>query len=171
MKPTNRRARQLTYIRAWYQSKGKKAPIDKAEYFDKFAIERLTQGKGNKYYKVKNFPASISEAKKIAESSMLDQLMIKRRGLADSSWGWMLGRLGKQDNTPHKIINGVTNVDDRSDPSQGSYSVEFQNKLVYIRKAMTTNTTSILFRAGRAMVDEMEGHIKRARVQSGLKAT
>jgi hypothetical protein len=166
----NKRLRQLAHIRAWYESRGQAAPKDTAEYFNRYAIERLTQRKGTRYTPV--FMAmSITEAKRIAQSSMMDQYMIKRRGLAKSSWGWMLGKLGKQTATDQQQISGTTEV--TSGTTGGAfetYYVDLINKLAYIRKATKASVGSVIGRAQRAMKDEMEGHVKRARQQAGLRA-
>jgi hypothetical protein len=168
-KPTSKRARQLAHIRAWYAARGKAAPRDTAEYFNRYAIERLTQRKGARYTPV--FGAvSITEAKRIAQASMMDQYIIKRRGLAKSSWGWMLGKLGKQTTAEQPQINGTTEV--TSGTSGGAfetYFVDLINRLSYIRKASKESISGVLGRAQRAMKDEMEGHAKRARERAGLR--
>jgi hypothetical protein len=167
----NKRLRQLAHIKAWYESRGQSAPTDTAEYFNRYAIERLTQRQGARYTPV--FGAgSIAEAKRIAQASMSHQYMIKRRGLAKASWGWMLGKLGKQTSTEQAQISGATEVS--SGTTGGAfetYFVDLVNKLAYIRKASKASISSVIGRAQRAMVDEMEGHIKRAREQAGLRAT
>ena len=168
-KPTSKRARQLQHIQAWYAAKGKGQFKDTAEYFNRYAIERLTQKKGTRYTAIPTI-GTMAEARRYAQSSMLDQYLIKRRGLAKSSWGWMLGKLGKQTATEQGKIAGTTEVNSSAGGSTDYYFTELINRLSYIRKATKTNVNSVMGRAQRAMKDEMEGHIKRARQQSGLRA-
>jgi hypothetical protein len=169
-KPTSRRARQLQHIRAYYAGKGQAAPADTAQYFNRYAIERKTQRKGTRYTPIPTI-GDIAEARRYAQSSMLDQLTIKRRGLAKSSWGWMLGKLGKRDGVEQQAIGGTTEV--TSGVTEGAVEIHFTdliNRLSYIRKATKVNVSSVIGRAQRAMRDEMEGHAKRARQQAGLRA-
>lgn len=166
----NKRLRQLGHIKAWYETRGKAPPKDTAEYFMRFAIERYTQRKGTRYIPIPAF-GKITEAKQYAKLSMQDQYLIKRRGLAKSSWGWMLGKLGKADGVDQPQISGATEV--TSGTTGGafdSYFVDLINRLSYIRRATRVNVNSVLGRASRNMQGEMERHAKRARQQAGLRA-
>jgi hypothetical protein len=170
-KPTSKRARQLQHIRAWYLARGRAAPKDTAEYFDRFAIERLTQRKGTRYTPIRGLAASVGEAKRIAQATMFDQLQIKRRGLAKSSWGWMLGKLGKSESVDQGPISGTVAVEQGTTGGAfEAYFVDLINRLSYIRRATKASVSGVLGRAQRAMKDEMEGHIKRARQNAGLRA-
>lgn len=171
VKPTSKRARQLQHIKAYYAGKGKGQFKDSAEYFNRYAIERLTQKKGIRYTPIPTL-GNMAEARAYAQSTMLDQYLIKKRGLAKSSWGWMLGKLGnRQSGDTQQPISGTTEVS--SGTTGGAFDTYFMdliNRLSYIRRATKTNVSSVIGRAQRAMKDEMEGHVKRARQQSGLRA-
>lgn len=163
--PTSKRARQVLHIRAYYAGKGKEF-TDTADY-NRYAIQRKTQKKGDKYISIPSI-GDITKAREFARSNMMDQLLIKNRGLANSSWGWMLGKLGKKTATTQQQIAQTTEVNESA--VKDSYFAELINRLSYIRKSMKVNTQSVIMRAQKSMIDEMEGHIKRARRESGLRA-
>lgn len=166
----NKRLRQLAHIKAWYETRGKASPKDTAEYFMRFAIERYTQRNGKRHTPIPTF-GKITEAKLYAQRSMQEQYLIKRRGLAKSSWGWMLGKFGKADSVGHPQIAGTTEVTSGNiGGAFESYFVDLVNRLSYIRRATGANVNSVLGRASRNMQGEMERHAKHARQQAGLRA-
>jgi hypothetical protein len=84
----------------------------------------------------------------------------------------MLGKLGKRSAPSEDRIServGLTQVTE-SPGSDLFVFIDIANKLKYIRKATKANVSSVMARANRAMIDEMEGHIKQARRDSGLRA-
>jgi hypothetical protein len=59
---------------------------------------------------------------------------IGRAGLAKSSWGWMMRKLGAGATTPQAELAGATSVETWG--SQGSYTIRLTDKLRYIRSAL-----------------------------------
>lgn len=170
VKPTNKRTRQLQHIRAWYAGKGKDVPADTADYFNRWAIERLRQ-RGRASYVPLFLAQTKAEAQRMAKRDRPQSYRILRRGLAKSSWGWMLGKLGKPSMVDQAQISGTTEVTETRTGGEFEYhAVSLANKLGYIRKATKANVGTVLERASKAMVDEMEGHVKGARRASGLRA-
>lgn len=140
-KPTSKRARQLHHIQKWYVEHGKAAPGDTADYFNRFAIERLTQNKGTRYLPIP-LAGKISEAKQQAERDMPEKYLLNKphgkRGLARASFTWMMGKLGAGGGAEHPEISGVSSVvkSQRTDGAGMVLAIRMQNKLGYIMKAL-----------------------------------
>jgi hypothetical protein len=171
-KAGSKRARQLMHIADWNKEHGK--PYRMPNTYQKWAIQRLTQ-RGSIYHKPVNGDTH-SEALTSARQSDVFKpysFTLRRRGLAKSSWGWMLGKIGKKGAAPSVAMiaerAGLTQVTESPETALFQY-VEMTNKLSYIRKATKPNVGSIMARANRAIIDEMEGHSKRAKAAAGLRA-
>lgn len=135
------------------------------------AIERYTQSKGIKYTPI-TAASKVGDAKAIAQFVYPRIYNITRRGLARSSWGWMLRQLRKSVTTDQPEIDGTVSVS-RSNISmagQDNIVIEATNKLNYIRKATKANISTVLARASRMMIDEIEGHKKGAASRAGPRA-
>jgi hypothetical protein len=169
----SKRERQLMHIAEWCAQHGR--PVRMPQQFQKYAIQRYGQ-RGGVWYRGVNGDTS---AQARSAAAALDTLKgersniyrIARRGLAKASWGWMLKSLGKQSTTEQSKIPGTTSVIEggSAGASETSY-IDLSNKLSYIRKALKVNVGSVMARANKAIIDEMEGHIKQAREKSGLRA-
>jgi hypothetical protein len=159
--PTNRRASWLPPIR----------DLDRKARPAKLAIEIYTQRRGMKYAQIFGID-KVGDAKTVAQLMMPKQYNITRRGLARSSWGWMLRQLKKTASTEQPEINGTVMIS-RSNISvagKDNIIIEATNKLNYIRKATKANISTVLARASRMMIDEIEGHTKGAAARAGLRA-
>ena len=114
----------------------------------------------------------VGEAKTVAELMYPKQYNISRRGLARSSWAWMLKQLGKTSTAEQAEIGGAVSVSRDAINTGGmeNYTIDASNKLNYIRKATKENISSALNRASKMMLDEIEGHKKGAAAKAGRVA-
>ena len=98
---------------------------------------------------------------------------IDRSGLAYSSWGWMLGKLGKTTATNQPEISGSTSVDKYFDSViSDKFSISMTDRLAYIRKALTGGRaplSSAISRATNSMREDMREIGRRAKTGAGLK--
>jgi hypothetical protein len=172
-KTGSKRERQLMHIAEWNAAHGR--PVRMPQAFQKYAIQRYWQGgidhravNGNTSAEARTAAAALDTLK----GDRSNIYRIAKRGLAKASWGWMLGKLGKRSAPSEDRIServGLTQVTE-STGSDLFVFIDIANKLKYIRKATKANVGSVIARANRAMIDEMEGHVKSARQQSGLRA-
>jgi len=172
-KTGSKRERQLMHIAEWNAAHGR--PSRMPQQFQKYAIQRYGQ-RGGPWYRGVN---GDSHAQARAAAQALDVIKgdrsniyrIAKRGLAKASWGWMLGKLGKPSLAEQAEISGTTAVTEGGNTGAFEYSyIDLSNKLNYIRKTLKGNVGSVMSRANRAMIDEMEGHITQARRDAGLRA-
>jgi hypothetical protein len=179
----NRYGRAHAHIQAYYAAgggsgrKGKRKDwlpplrsLTKENRAASKAIERYTQRKGVRYTPLvgTNPGISASDAKRIAREYYPKSLAVRRSGLAKRAWGLILGQLGQNAGNVSDVTKDMADV--MTTQSDTVYSVLMHNKLGYVRKAMKADVNSVLARARRAMIDEMEGHAKRALRESGMRA-
>jgi peptidoglycan hydrolase-like protein with peptidoglycan-binding domain len=173
-KTGSKRERQLMHIAEWNAAHGR--PSRMPQQFQKYAIQRYGQRGGPWYRGVNGDTAAQARTAAAALDTIKGDrsniYRIAKRGLAKASWGWMLGKLGKPSLTEQAEIGGTVTMQPGGSPSGAfEYSyIDLSNKLNYIRKTLKGNVGSVMARANRAMIDEMEGHIKQARRDSGLRA-
>lgn len=134
----------------------------------KLAIMRYTQRRGIKYFQIFGVD-KVADAKAHAELLYPKQYNISRRGLARSSWSWILKQLGKSATAEQEEINGAVNVSKQSGATGGyeNFSITAHNKLNYIKKATKANVSTALSRASKMMQSEIEGHKKSAAAAVG----
>jgi hypothetical protein len=96
---------------------------------------------------------------------------INRSGLAKSSWGWMLGKLGKAAAFNQPEISGSTTVEKINNAMSGIFAISLTDKLKYIRKSMTGGNpvASALSRATNMMRYDMGEITRKAKTEAGLK--
>lgn len=165
-RPTSKRVRQINHIRDWYAKQGWEFK-DKADYFNRYAIERYTQKR--KYYTAIPLARTAADARRDAMQRFPNSWNIKRRGLAHSSWGWMLGKLRPGETALIAEKQGISFADEKTDAKE--YSIELTNRLAYIRKTLKQGAVGeVVGKAARAMIDEMEGHHKKSMRAAGMRA-
>lgn len=106
----------------------------------KYAIEKWRQRKSVLLIRISG-AQSVKEAKEVARQKMLRQYKIMRRGLAKSSFTWMMGKLGprsgSQDMQPE--IPGATSVRKTATPTGGAWrlSIKMLNEISYILTSLS----------------------------------
>ena len=139
----------------------------------RWAIEIFTQRKGMRYSPVWGAEKK-SDAKGAAPFANPKAFNIRRRGLADSSWGWMLGKLGKANLVDQQEINGLANAI-KLNESGGAFEysgILMHNKLGYIRKAMSgaSPVQTLIARTINQMRRDMGEIHPKAKGAAGLRA-
>ncbi len=137
-------------------------------------VGRTVSAAGNKQYEVESYRGGTKKtfsvwAKGVREARKLRAVMIARRGLAASAWGWAQGMLGRRggmrvDGKTHGIARNYTDVTKRirgEDPM-----VRIDNRLGYATQAFKGSGEQVLAnvmqRAAGRMEHIMDGHVKRA---------
>lgn len=171
-------SRRLEHIAEYYARK-KGIPFVPTRS-SKFAIERFTQN-GVKYIPLFHRASGrdmndLADAKGEAIFFYPKSYWIKKpygkQGLAQSSWAWMLKKLGKTALAEQAEVNSTVSVDTSNRISGGvqAYQITASNRLPYIRHALKANVSSALARASKMMIDEIEGHKKGAAQAAGRAA-
>jgi hypothetical protein len=182
--------RAHAHIMAWYEYHGTGKRTGRTQHWlprlkdlvarksvGKFAIERYTQRKGKQYTPIGGFDpldkVKASDARAMAISKFPKQYNIARRGVAYSSWGWMLGKLGARaateqaPDTPGLVA--ATSVDRYLAPNGETQGIDLADMVSYIRKATRANVGSVISRATSQMMYDMGEITRHAKSAAGLK--
>jgi hypothetical protein len=136
-----------------------------------FAIERFTRRKGLTYVPIKNrWLKGVNEARDYARTNMPRHYQIHTRGLAKSSWGWMLRGFGGGANVEQKQIPGTTEVSRYMGGNGETMGVNLADMLAYIRKATKSNISTVISRATSQMMYDMGEITRKAKQHAGLSA-
>lgn len=170
-----RHTRMQDHIQDWYKQHGapkKKtgrtlhpsqytSKAERSEDFKFAAIKRRFAGE----YKL--FP--MRGVEKVSEAEKSKKLIIKKQGLARSSFTWMMGKLGSgmaSGTAKQREITGVTNVAKGSTQSAGSTRlfIKMVNELGYIISSLQggkKDVSSALERARNMLRSETKNALKR----------
>jgi hypothetical protein len=137
----------------------------------KWAIEMFTQKRGIKYFPLPNLKReddTASNRKRISESQYSRFYNIAKRGLARSSWSWILKRLGKSGSAEQDELINTFSV--RKTDTYLRESIEVSNKLSYIKKAMTQNVSTFVERATEMIEYDINKASRYSKKKAGLAA-
>jgi hypothetical protein len=137
----------------------------------KWAIEMFTQKRGIKYVMIPNLSKENDFAKTrkaMANERYAKYYNIVRRGLARSSWSWILKRLGKSGSVEQDELINTFSV--RKTDTYLRESIEVSNKLSYIKKAMTQNVSTFVERATEMIEYDINKASRYSKKKAGLAA-
>jgi hypothetical protein len=106
-------------------------------------------------------------ATKKSEANKSKKRIIKKAGLAKSSFTWMMGKLGSGGSAPQSEISGVTGVTKTASTTDGSttLSVKMRNDLKYILSALQggkRDVSTALDRAREMLMSDTRRALKKA---------
>ena len=161
-----KRDRMKEHISDWYTEVLKRPDKDKVSFSDKSlsfhakkAVYRIRKGK-------RIFMPVLDNAKGAAKNSPLR--LMHKRGLADKSWFWMLGRLGKFTKDPGGLIAAKGQVVEVHKTYAERFSeILLMNKLPYARLALKEDKNTIMLRADKMLWYEMLDATQKANVKAG----
>lgn len=137
-----------------------------------YAIEYFSR-RGMRFWSIPNYNIpSMAAAKQWAAVNLTERYKIKRRGLARSSWAWMMKQLGKQATAEQTEVNGAVEVRKFAlGAGDGITYVEMRDMLRYIRKATSKgDVTTAISSANKMLEHEIKRDIERAAQASGVRA-
>ena len=169
----SKRDRMKEHISDWYTEVLKQPERDRVKFSDTSARFKAKKAIFRKRKGARIFMPVYDNAKGAAQKSPLRE--IKKRGLADASWFWMLGRIGaRQGKAPPAGVTAKGTVVGYDPPKRvgNDLFATLYNRLNYIRKAFfTAGAAAISGAIGRTatmMRKEMERAEEAARKSAGL---
>lgn len=166
-KSGGKRDRMKEHISDYYTTVLKRPELDLVSFTDKSMRFKAKKA----VYRIRNkkriFMPVYDNTKRAAVTSPLR--LIKKRGLADASWFWMLGRIGANKGKAPAV--GVTEKGRVAfatpEGSADNYAITLENKLKHIRDAFFTSGDSavsgVVARATTMMRKEMERAVEAAK--------
>ena len=170
----SKRDRMKEHISDWYTEVLKQPERDRVKFSDTSARFKAKKAIFRKRKGARIFMPVYDNAKGAAQKSPLRE--IKKRGLADASWFWMLGRMAGHSRTkpPPAWVKARGTVEGYDPPKLvgNELFATLYNRLNYIRKAFftagPTAIRSVLARTETMMRKEMERAEEKARAAAGL---